>query len=108
MRVTVQSQTIIAPIASRPTRSSCIKGINSSPLSGTLLASLVQNLGDHGLAIGVLVLEDVGGDVNEERVENALVPFLKDTGNLVLLELEAALEDVISLGDQLHITILDT
>ena len=85
-----------------------VESSNSCPLAGTLLASLVEDLADHGLTIVILELEDVGGDLNEEGVKNALVPLDENVGNLALGDTKAALEDVVGLSDKLHVTILNT
>jgi hypothetical protein len=90
------------------TRGSSVKGSDSSPLSGTLLAGLVEDLVDDGLAVIVVELQDVGGDFDQEGVEDALVPLQEDVSNLGVGELKAPLEDVIGLRDQLHVAILDT
>ena len=90
------------------TRHASVKGGNGSPLAGTLLTCLVEDLGDEGLAIVVLELEDVGSDLNEERVEDTLVPLVEDVGNFTLASTEATLEDIVGLSNQLHVTVLDT
>lgn len=85
-----------------------VEGVNGSPLTGTLLAGLVKDLSDHGDTVSVLELENVSGDLNEERVEDTAVPLVKDASNLVLIELKTSLEDVVGLSDQLHVSVLDT
>lgn len=52
-----------------------VEGVNGSPLTGTLLAGLVKDLSDHGDTVSVLELENVSGDLNEERVEDTAVPL---------------------------------
>lgn len=52
-----------------------VEGVNGGPLTGTLLAGLVKDLSDHGDTVSVLELEDVSGDLNEERVEDTVVPL---------------------------------
>lgn len=85
-----------------------VESVDCGPLSGTLLASLVEDLVHEGLTIVVLELKDVGGDLDEEGVENALVPLVEDVGDLVLADTKTAFEDIISLSDQLHVTVFDT
>lgn len=85
-----------------------IKRCNRGPFSGSLLACLIEDLGDHRLAVGVLELEDVGGDLDQEGVKDALIPFLEDGRDFILMKTQAALEDVVALGNQLHVTIFDT
>lgn len=52
-----------------------VEGVDGGPLSGTLLTGLVEDLGDNGLSIVVLLSEDVSSDLDQERVKNALVPL---------------------------------
>lgn len=85
-----------------------VEGIDGCPLSGSLLTSNVSNLGDEGLAIVIVVAEDIAGDLNEEGVEHALVPCFEDVGNFCLLKTKATLENVVGLGDELHVTVFDT
>ena len=110
MRVTVEKKLRRATGRSNCilTSSAGIEGSNGSPLSGALLASLVQNLGHHGLTIIVLELEDVCGDLDLERVEDTLVPSQEDVSNFVLAEIKTALEDVVGLSNELHVTVFDT
>ena len=94
-------------IGFRLTRDTGIEGSNSSPFTGTFLSSRVEDLVNHGFTIVVLELEDVGGYVDQEGVEDTLVPFEEDIRDLVGGEVEAVPEDVIGLSDQLHVTILN-
>jgi hypothetical protein len=82
------------------------------------LACRVHDFGDEGFSVCVGVLEDIGGDFNQERVEDALVPTSKYFGNLSLWHLQAPFHEIVSLlsaaklkegdlADQLHVTILD-
>ena len=90
------------------TRHTSIEGSDGSPFTSTLLTSLIKNLAYEGLTIVILELEDVGGDVDQERVKNTLVPLVEDIGDLIVRENKAALEDIISLSNKLHVTIFDT
>ena len=90
------------------TRHTSIEGSDGSPFTSTLLTSLIKNLAYEGLTIVILELEDVGGDVDQERVKNTLVPLVEDIGDLIVRENKAALEDIISLSNELHVTIFDT
>lgn len=85
-----------------------VEGVNGSPLSGTLLSSSVEDLVDHGLSVSVLEAENVTGNLDEERLEDALLPLGKDLGNLLSGETETTLEDVVGLSDELHVSVLDT
>jgi len=88
--------------------SASFQSSDRSPFAGTLLACFVENLSDHGLTIVVLKFQDVGGNFDEERVEDTLIPFFENPRNLILMEAKATLEDIICLGNQLHIAIFDT
>lgn len=83
-----------------------VKRVNAGPLAGTLLASSVADLGDKGGAILVLVLENVTGDFDQERVKLALVPLGEDLGHLVVSEVQTLVHDLVDLRDKLHVTIL--
>ena len=75
------------------------KGGNSSPLASALLSSRVENLIDHMFTIVILEFEDVGGDVDQERVENTLVPVNENIRDLVAGEVETVPEDVVGLSN---------
>lgn len=81
---------------------------DGSPLSSALLASLVEDFVDDRLSIVIFKFEDVGGDVDEEGVQDTLIPRQEDVGDLVFIAAETALEDVVSLSDQLHVTVFDS
>jgi hypothetical protein len=85
-----------------------VERVDRGPLAGTLLASLVKNLLDKGDTVVILELEDVRGNVDQEGVEDALVPLEEDVRDLVLGDTKATLEDVVRLGDELHVTVLNT
>lgn len=106
-----------------------VKGVDGSPLAGTLLTSLVEDLLDEGSAVVVVEVKDVTGDLNQERVQNTLVPLGEHIGNLLGGETQTTLEDVVGLltsvlvsiyihpivvwsqaylADQLHVTVLNT
>ena len=91
----------------RLTRNTSIEGSDGSPFTGTLLTSRVEDLVNHEFTIVVLEFEDVGGDVDQEGVENALVPLEEDIRNLVVGEIETVPEDVIGFSNQLHVTIFN-
>ena len=85
-----------------------IESVDGGPLAGTLLSSRVEDLGEEGGSILVVVLENVTGNLDQERVENTSVPLREDVTDLGLLEAETVLEDVVGLADELHVTVLDT
>lgn len=74
-----------------------IESVDGSPLAGALLASLVKNLLDEGRTVVIVVVHDVAGDFNEERVQDALVPLGEDITNLLVGEAETALHDIVGL-----------
>lgn len=75
-----------------------VKGVDGGPLSGTLLAGLVEDLVDEGSAVGVVVVENITGDFNEEGVENTSVPLGENITNLLGGETDTTLEDIVGLG----------
>lgn len=90
------------------TGSTGIKRGNGGPFTGSLLTGLVENFVDNGFTIVILELKDVGGDLDQEGVKNALVPLGEDIRNLILMEAKTTLQDIVCLGNQLHVAILDT
>lgn len=90
------------------TWSSSIQSGDGSPFTSSFLTGLVENLGDDGLAIVILELEDRSGNLNEERVEDTLVPLEEDVSDLILMKAESALQDIIAFGNKLHVAVLDT
>ena len=76
-----------------------VEGVDGSPLAGTLLAGLVEDLLNESGAIVVVEVHDVTGDLNEERVQDALVPLGENVTNLLVGQSETALHDVVGLVD---------
>lgn len=74
-----------------------VEGVDGSPLAGTLLAGLVEDLLNESGAIIVVEVHDVTGDLNEERVQDTLVPLGENVTNLLVGETETALHDVVGL-----------
>ena len=74
-----------------------VKGVNGSPLAGTLLASLVEDLVNKGSAIVVVVVENIAGDLNEEGVQNTSVPLGENITNLLGGETQTTLQDIVGL-----------
>lgn len=75
-----------------------VKGVDGGPLAGTLLASRVEDLLEEGSAVLVVVVHNVAGDLDEERVEHALVPLGENVTNLLVGETDTTLQDVVGLG----------
>jgi hypothetical protein len=84
-------------LADQGDRHTKIKSVDGSPLAGTLLASLVKDLLNKGSAIVVVVVEDITSDLDEEGVENTIVPLGENITDLLVGELETALQDVVGL-----------
>lgn len=95
-------------LANEGDRHAEVKRIDGGPLAGTLLASLVKDLLDERSAVVVVVVEDVTGDFDQEGVKDTSVPLGENIANLLGGETKTALEEVIGLTDQLHVTVLDT
>jgi hypothetical protein len=74
-----------------------IKSVDGSPLAGTLLTSRVEDLLRDWGSVIVLLAHDVAGDLDQERVKNALVPLVKDISHLVVGHAETTLHDVVRL-----------
>jgi len=87
---------------------SSIEGVDCRPLASAFLTGLIQNFSNKRLAIIVLEAEDVVGDLDQEGIKDALIPFLENVRNLVFMKSKAAFQDIIRLSDKLHITIFDT
>ncbi len=78
------------------------------PAAGALLLGLVEHDVDERLAARrVRVLEHAGGDLDQERLELAAVPFVEARGDLRHLEPGTVAQQVVGLGDQLHVGVLD-
>lgn len=74
-----------------------VESVDGGPLAGTLLAGLVKDLLDEGSAVVVVEVENVTSDLDQERVQDTLVPLGEDIGNLVDGHAQTTLQDVISL-----------
>jgi len=71
------------------------------------LAGGVEDLVNQRRAVAVAVAEDVAGDLDEVRVEVALVPLGKHLVHLVGAHAQAVLHQVVRLADELHVAVLD-
>ena len=72
------------------------------------MAGSVENLFNDRDTVVVVEAENVASDLDQERVEDTSVPLGKDFGNLLFVETETALENVVGLGNELHVSVLDT
>ncbi len=61
------------------------------------------------VAAGVRVLgaEDVRGDLDQERLQLAAVPFVERLGQLDVAQAAHAAHQIVGLGDQLHVAVFD-
>jgi hypothetical protein len=75
-----------------------VESIDCSPLAGTLLASRVKDLLDKSSAIVVVEAEDITSDLDQEGVENTLVPFRKDVAHLSSTHAKTTLHDIVRLA----------
>jgi hypothetical protein len=85
-----------------------VHGILRRPFAGTFGAGLVEDH-IHETVAGLVILfqEDVPGDLDEEGLQLAVVPVLVYFVQLIVVEAQAAMQQVIGLADQLHDRILD-
>lgn len=74
-----------------------VQGVNGGPLSGSLLASRVEDLLDQWGSIVVVEVHDVAGDLDQEGVQDALVPLGEDIADLLVLHAKTTLHDVVGL-----------
>jgi hypothetical protein len=78
------------------------------PFAGALLLGFIEHQVYHGLpGLGIGPAEDIGCDLDQVRLELALVPFAENLGQLGVAQTQAALEQVVGLSNQLHVAILD-
>jgi hypothetical protein len=64
---------------------------------GYLLTRGIHDFSDEGLSVCVIVLEDVGGDFNQERVQDTLIPTGKDFRAFSLCHPQSPFHKVIGL-----------
>jgi hypothetical protein len=89
-------------------RHSEVQSVDGGPLAGTLLTSGVHDLLDNGSAIIVVLVHDIASNLDQERVEHALVPLGEDIAHLLVGHAKSTLHDIVGLADQLHVTVLNT
>ncbi len=78
------------------------------PAAGALGAGLVQDDVHERLAgLGVHLAQHLGGDLDEGGLQLAPVPLGEDIGDLGGGLAGAAADEVVGLGDQLHVGVLD-
>ena len=85
-----------------------VQGGLHRPGPGALGAGLVEDDVDERLAgLGVHLAQHLGGDLDQVRLELALVPLGEDVGDLGGRLAGAAADEVVRLGDELHVGVLD-
>ena len=85
-----------------------VERVLDGPAAGPLLFGLVEHDVDEGLAgAGVGVGQDLGGDLDEIGVQAAGVPGPEGLGDLRGRHADAVPEQVVRLGDELHVGVLD-
>ena len=85
-----------------------VERVLDGPAAGALLLGLVEHDVDEGLAgAGVGVSQDLGGDLDEIGVQAAVVPGPERLGDLRGRHADAVPEQVVRLGDELHVGVLD-
>lgn len=74
-----------------------IKSVDGSPLSGSLLSSGVKDLLEEWGSVIIIEVHDIAGDLDQERVKDALVPLGENITNLLSGHTETTLHDVVGL-----------
>lgn len=75
-----------------------VERVDGGPLAGSLLAGGVEDLLEEGLAVGlVVVVHDVAGDLDQEGVEDALVPGGENVTDLLVRHSKSTLHDIVGL-----------
>ncbi len=74
-----------------------IERVDGSPLSGSLLASRVEDFFDKWGSVVVVEVHDVAGNLDQEGVKDALVPLGEDITDLLSAHSKTTLHDVIRL-----------
>ena len=60
-----------------------VKSINGSPFPGSFLPCSIQDLFHKRCSIIVVVTENISGNLNQEGVEDAAIPFVKDISHFL-------------------------
>ncbi|RUS26191.1 hypothetical protein BC938DRAFT_471104 [Jimgerdemannia flammicorona] len=88
-------------------RNAAVEGVDSGPFACSLLSGGVADAFDEWLAVLVLEAEDVASYFDQVRVKVTLVPGFEDFRHLFVREVETGFHNVVGLGDELHVTILN-
>ena len=85
-----------------------VERVLHGPDAGALRARLVEDDVDERLAgLGVDLAQHLGGDLDQVALELARVPLGEDVGDLGRGLAGAAADEVVRLGDELHVGVLD-
>ena len=85
-----------------------VEGVLHGPRAGALGAGLVEDDVDERLAgRGIRLAQHLGGDLDEVALELAGVPLGEDVGDLGGALAGALADQVVGLGDELHVGVLD-
>lgn len=86
-----------------------VESVDGGPLAGSLLAGGIEDLLEEGLAISLVVeVHDVAGNLDQEGVENTLVPGGENVTDLLVRHTKSTLHDIVGLrglaffADTLH------
>src|SRR5215213_6266745 len=92
----------------RRERDAELESVLCGPPARALLLSLIEDHVDERLPRRLVALVEHGRrDLDQEGVEVALVPLVEDLGDLGHLEPDAVAEQVVGLGDELDVGVLD-
>jgi hypothetical protein len=86
-----------------------VEGGLCGPFAGALGAGLVEDLLDERAGnFGVGEVDHLGGDLDQKALEVvAFVPVFEDVAQLSVVQAGDVFQEVVGLGDELHITVLD-
>ena len=85
-----------------------VEGMLARPLARALLLGFVEDQIDQGPpGLGVRPREDLGGDLDEVRAQVPVVPLLEDLAQFLGVQPQAARQQIVRLGDELHVAVFD-
>jgi hypothetical protein len=74
-----------------------VQSVDGGPFSSAFLASRVHDLLEEWLSIFIVEVHNVAGNLNQERIKDALVPLGEDITHLLASHTEATLHNVVGL-----------
>ncbi len=86
---------------------SFIKSCNSCPFPRAFLTGCIQNQIHNFITLFVFISENVPRDLNEIRIEFALIPFSKDFVHLLIRHSQTGTHEMVAFADHLHITVFN-